>query len=89
LYVSGDSIRIEFDKPISVPLASCGDMEGLKAGAATVWDALSQNATPLPNRYLIQRFVRLAIEKNGLAIRVDAVMLKLDREWGTSVYTGM
>jgi hypothetical protein len=82
LYLAGKIVRVEFDIPLAVSLESCADPAGLKACARRLREALRENRTPLPVKYLVERFLRLAIKANKIPVSQDQLMSELRAEWG-------
>ena len=81
LYVKGDQINIEFDVPINFELRNCLELEEIKACAATLRHVLASNGVSLPRKYLIERFLRLVVEKNSLSVSQDEIVQQLMAEW--------
>jgi hypothetical protein len=81
LYIKDDLLKVEFDVPIDFRLRDCIELEDIKANAATLRQALAKNSVSLPRKYLIERFIRLVVEKNGLSISRDEVVQQLMLEW--------
>jgi hypothetical protein len=81
LRVEGDAIRVCFDHPTEIPLRNCADLQGLKLEATRLRSILAGNQTHLPRKYLIERFVGLALSHHRLAIAQSEVMDELRAEW--------
>jgi hypothetical protein len=81
LFVRSGAVWIEFGSSTQILLAECTDISGLKAGAGVLRNILAQSNESLPRKYLIERFVRLAIEANKLAIKRDDVIQELKADW--------
>jgi hypothetical protein len=82
LYPAGSVVRVEFDHPLVISLSNCADSAGLKICAARLREALRGNHSHLPIKYLLERFLRLAIEANNLRLSRDQQMNELREEWG-------
>ncbi|WP_336643868.1 hypothetical protein [Methylomonas sp. WH-1] len=84
LFVSNSEVKVEFDNPICFPLDECTDLKDLKGMARTLRSVLSCNETPLPRKYLIERFLRLVIRENRLPTTVEKAMRELRIDWNIS-----
>lgn len=82
LYRAGSLVCVEFDHPLTISLLDCADTDGLKVCALRLREELRKNRTPLPVKYLLERFLRIAIEANQLLLSRDQVMNELREEWG-------
>jgi hypothetical protein len=82
LLLADGKLRSEFDHPISIPLSACADVGGLKLCAAELRKALHLNRSHLPMKYLLERFLGLAIAANQLPVTRERVMDELRLEWG-------
>lgn len=82
LYVAGPVVYVEFDHPLVISLSNCTDSAGLKVCAERLREALRRNHAHLPIKYLLERFLRLAIEANNLPMSRDLLMNELREEWG-------
>lgn len=82
LRLAGPIVCVEFDHPLDISLSSCADSAGLKICALHVREALRKNHSHLPVKYLLERFLRIAIEANKLPLSRDQVMSELREDWG-------
>jgi hypothetical protein len=81
LFLADGSIRSEFEHPISIPLRECTSLSGVKLSATRLRETLKASHSALPMKYLIERFLRLAIEANRAPFTRDQVMAELRHEW--------
>jgi len=81
LFLADGLIQAEFDHPISIPLTECANVSGLKLWATRLREALKTNHSALPVKYLVERFLRLALEANRVSATRDQVMADLRQEW--------
>lgn len=82
LYLAGSVVCVEFDHPLAISLSSCADAAGLKVCAQRLREVLRKNHSHLPVKYLLERFLRIAIEANNVPLSRDQVMNELREEWG-------
>lgn len=82
LYLAGKVVRVEFDRPLKIPLGTCADPAGLKVCAGRLREALRQNHPPLPVKYLVERLLQIAIQANKIPVSRDQIMSELREEWG-------
>jgi hypothetical protein len=82
LYLAGEVVCVEFDHPLAISLRNCADPNGLKVCAGRLREALRQNRSHLPMKYLVERFLRIAIEANKIPVSQDQMMSEIREEWG-------
>jgi hypothetical protein len=84
LYLADGHIYVEFDHALVISLSDCTDVSGLKRCAARLREALRKNQSHLPVKYLLERYLRLAISANKISLTREQVMSELRNEWGIS-----
>lgn len=82
LYLVGTVVHVEFDHPLVISVSHCADTPGLKLCAQRLREALRRNHSYLPVKYLLERFLRIAIEANRLPLSRDQLLSELREEWG-------
>ena len=78
------TIYVRFDVPLSIPASDCVDLASLKRCALKVREVLKQNTKALPTSYVVGRFLRLAIQKNHLALEPNDVLVELASDLGVA-----
>jgi hypothetical protein len=76
LYLKASAVAVEFGSGLVIPLAECRSMDGIVSWAVSLATVIRKHISHLPEKYLLERFVRLACEANRLNLdRALAVSL--------------
>ena len=75
LTIQRNAIVLELlSEALHVPLAECRNEAGIIQHGTYLVKAIQRNSPPLPERYLVGRFVRLACQANRLDFDQDALV---------------
>jgi len=74
-------ISSNFDENFSISLDDCNDVDGIVKCAARLREVFLLNSSHLPVEYLLERFIRLAIDANHLPISKAEILGKFPSEW--------